>query len=128
MIKFTKNGIETWPTLIGIATVTHAITPQFAIFGEYQGINSDVYADDILRGGAAYLFGTNFQVDVSGLINFKNTPSRWQVAAGISWRVDLHEVDEFLEDSNEGNQRKARSEKMSREREDDGDGENDGGI
>ena len=119
---------EEYRSLIGIATVAHAITPQFAIFGEYQGINSDVYADDILRGGAAYLFGTNFQVDVSGLINFKNTPSRWQVAAGISWRVDLHEVDEFLEDSNEGNQRKARSEKMSREREDDGDGENDGGI
>ncbi len=112
--------------MIGIATVTHAITPQLAIFGEYQGINSDVYADDILRGGAAYLIGSNFQVDVSGLINFKDTPSRWQLAAGISWRLDLHEIDEFLEESDEGNNRKARSEKMSREREGDDDGDSDG--
>lgn len=117
---------EEYRSLIGIATVTHAITPQLAIFGEYQGINSDVYADDILRGGAAYLIGSNFQVDVSGLINFKDTPSRWQLAAGISWRLDLHEIDEFLEESDEGNNRKARSEKMSREREGDDDGDSDG--
>ncbi|AVR46169.1 transporter [Christiangramia fulva] len=102
---------EEFPTYTGIITVTHTLTQHLAIFGEYQWISSDIYADDIFRGGAAYLFGKNFQVDLSGLFNIKETPSRWQIAGGISYRFDLHELDEFLEESNEGNQRRARSEK-----------------
>ncbi|MGA8854591.1 MAG: transporter [Christiangramia sp.] len=119
---------EDYRTYIGIATLTHAVTPNFAIFGEYQGIKSDVYADDLARAGAAYLIGENLQFDISGLLNFKDTPSRWQVAAGVSYRLDLHKVDEFLEESNEGNRRRARSEKFGREEEkEDGDGNNDDG-
>lgn len=91
-----------FPAYIGIATLTHAVTPEFAIFGEYQGIINDLYADDLLRGGAAYLFTKDLQADISGLVNFKDTPSRWQVAAGISYRVDLHKEDEFLEDNYKG--------------------------
>lgn len=117
---------EEYRSYTGIATLTHAVTEQFAIFAEYQGIVSDLYADDILRGGAAYLVGKNLQFDLSGLVNFKDTPSRWQVAAGISYRVDLHKVDEFLEEATEGNKRRARSEKFGREKDgdetDDGDG------
>lgn len=112
---------------IGIATLTHALSPNFAVFGEYQGIKGDLYADDLVRAGAAYLVGENLQFDVSGLINFKDTPSRWQVAAGVSYRLDLHTVDEFLEESNEGNKRKKRSEKLSREKEGEGDDNGDGG-
>jgi len=112
---------EEYRTYTGIATVTHTITPNFAIFGEYQGIKSDLYADDLLRGGGAYLVGENLQFDVSGLVNFKDTPSRWQVALGVSYRLDLHKVDEFLEESNEGNKRRARSRKLSREAEEDSD-------
>lgn len=89
--KFT----EEFPTYSGIATLTHAITPKFAVFGEYQGIISDLYADDIARAGAAYLFGRDFQLDISGLLNFKETPSRWQVAAGISYRLDMHSDEEY---------------------------------
>lgn len=120
---------EEYRTYTGIATVTHTISENFAIFGEYQGIKGDIYADDLLRGGGAYLVGDNFQFDVSGLVNFKETPSRWQVAAGVSYRFDLHKVDEFLEESNEGNKRRRRSEKLSREieGEEDGGSDDDGG-
>lgn len=95
--KFT----EEYPTYAGIATLTHAITPRFAVFGEYQGLVSDIYADDLFRGGAAYLFGKDFQLDISGLINVKDTPSRWQVAAGISYRMDMHKDEEYIEEDEE---------------------------
>lgn len=95
--KFT----EEFPSYTGMATVTHAITPQFAVFGEYQGIINDLYADDIARAGAAYLFGRNFQLDISGLLNFKDTPSRWQVAAGISYRLDMHSDEEYDKDEDD---------------------------
>ncbi len=95
--KFT----EEYPTYAGIATLTHAITPKFAVFGEYQGLVSDIYADDLFRGGAAYLFGKDFQLDISGLINVKDTPSRWQVAAGISYRMDMHKDEEYIEEDEE---------------------------
>ncbi len=84
--KFT----EKYPTYSGVATLTHAVTPRFAVFGEYQTYISDLYSDDIARAGAAYLLGKNLQVDISGLINFKDTPSRWQVATGVSYRLDYH--------------------------------------
>jgi hypothetical protein len=96
--KFT----EEFPSYGGIFTLTHAITPEFAIFGEFQTYISDLYADDLVRGGAAYLFAKDFQVDISGLVNFKDTPSRWQVAAGVSYRFDFHKDDEYIEDTYEG--------------------------
>lgn len=115
---------EDFRSYTGIITVTHTISENFAIFGEYQGIISDIYADDIVRGGGAFLIGNDLQFDVSGLFNFKDTPSKWQVAAGVSYRFDLHQFDEFLEESNEGNRRRARSQKLSREKEtDEGDGD-----
>lgn len=103
---------EPLPTYAGIVTLTHAFTPEFAGFLEYQGIISDIYADDLVRTGVAYLFGNDFQVDISGLINFKDTPDRWQVAAGLSYRFDMHKSDEFLDDSYEGDRRRKRSDKI----------------
>lgn len=114
---------EEYRSYIAMATLTHAISQKFAVFGEYQSIWSDIYADDLARAGAAYLVGKNLQFDVAGLINFKDTPSRWQVAAGVSYRFDLHKMDEFLEESNEGNKRRQRSEKFGRENEGEGNGE-----
>lgn len=102
---------EDFPTYSGIITLTHAFTPKFAGFLEYQGIISDIYADDLARTGVAYLVSDDLQFDISGLINFKNTPSRWQVAAGVSYRFDMHKNDEFIDDSFEGDRRKGRSEK-----------------
>jgi len=106
---------EEYRSYTGVATVTHTLSPNFAIFGEYQGIKSDLYADDLLRAGGAYLAGDNLQFDLSGLVNFKDTPSRWQVAVGVSYRLDLHKSDEFIEESNEGNRRRARSKRLSRD-------------
>lgn len=85
------------PTYSGIATLTHSFSSKFAMFGEFQTIISDIYSDEIARGGFAYLFHKNFQADISGLINFKDTPSRWQVAAGLSYRFDWHKQDQYLE-------------------------------
>lgn len=104
---------EAEPTFAGIFTLTHAFTPKFAGFTEYQAIISNVYADDIARAGLAYLVGDNLQFDISGLINFKNTPSRWQLAAGVSYRLDMHKQDEYLQDSFEGDRRRVRSEKQA---------------
>ncbi len=109
--KFT----EEFPTYAGIVTLTHAFTPTFAGFLEYQGIISDIYSDDIVRTGMAYLLTDNLQFDVSGLLNFKNTPDRWQVAAGVSYRLDLHKKDEYLDDSYEGDRRRKRTEKQKEE-------------
>lgn len=92
--KFTEDH----PIYEGIATLTHTFSPKFAIFGEYQGIINDLYADDIFRAGAAYLFTKDLQADVSGLVNFKDTPSRWQLAAGLSYRLDMHSEDDYLEE------------------------------
>ncbi|WP_373058765.1 transporter [Zunongwangia sp. H14] len=105
--KFT----EEFPSYGAIVTVTHAVTQKFAVFGEYQGYISDIYADDILRGGAAYLLLDDLQIDISGLVNFKDTPQRWQIAGGFSYRLDFHDQDEVLEDSYDGprDKRKQRS-------------------
>jgi len=102
---------EDFPSYSGIITLTHAFTPKFAGFLEYHGIISDIYADDLARTGVAYLVGDDLQFDISGLINFKDTPSRWQVAAGFSYRFDMHKNDEFIDDSFEGDRRKGRSKK-----------------
>ncbi|MCG9971753.1 transporter [Christiangramia crocea] len=118
---------EEYRSYTAMATLTHAISQKFAVFGEYQSIWSDIYADDLVRAGAAYLVGKDLQFDVAGLINFKDTPSRWQVAAGVSYRFDLHKMDEFLEDSNEGNKRRRRSEKFGRENENEVEGNGDRG-
>jgi hypothetical protein len=106
---------EEFPTYTGIVTLTHAFTPAFAGFLEYQGIMSDIYSDGIVRTGMAYLLTDNLQFDISGLLNFKNTPDRWQVAAGVSYRLDLHKKDEYLDDSYEGDRRRTRTEKQKEE-------------
>ena len=82
--------------------MTHSATEKIAFFAEYQLITGDLYADNIARAGGAYLITKNLQVDVSGLINFKDTPSRWNIAGGLSWRLDLHKKDETIEDTKKG--------------------------
>lgn len=95
-----KIGQEN-PSYSGIATLTHSFTSKFAAFGEIHTVMSDIYSDEIIRGGFAYLFHKNFQADVSGLINFKDTPSRWQVEFGISYRLDMHQEDHYIEKQEE---------------------------
>ena len=95
-----KIGQE-YPSYAGIVTLTHSFSPKFAAFGEFQSIIGDLYSDEIGRAGLAYLFHKNFQLDVSGLLNFKDTPSRWQAAFGLSYRLDMHSQDQYLEQQEE---------------------------
>lgn len=79
-----------FPTYSYILTLTHAFNPKFSMFVENQGIKSDFYADQLLRFGAAYLFGPDFQLDILSTVNFKDTPSKLFVGIGGSYRIDNH--------------------------------------
>ena len=85
-----------FPTYAGIFTLTHTIYARTGIFAEFQTLISDLYSDEILRGGVAFLVNKNLQVDVSGLVNFKDTPERWRAGIGISYRLDMHDSDQYL--------------------------------
>lgn len=85
-----------YPTYAWITTLTHSFNSKIAAFVEYQMLDSDIYADDLLRFGGAYLLTRNLQIDVNALVNFKETPQRLQLGMGISYRLDRHRVDEEI--------------------------------
>lgn len=93
---------QDFPSYAWITTMTHAFSPKISGFAEFQLINGDLNSDNIARLGGAYLLGNNFQIDVSGLFNFKDTPSRWNVGLGVSYRLDLHDTDQQLEIKDDG--------------------------
>ena len=82
-----KIGTE-FPSYGYILTLTRGFNPEWIGFVETQGYLSDFYADNVLRGGAAYLIQENIQIDANIGINFKNTPSILVGGIGISWRFD----------------------------------------
>lgn len=90
--NFAYDRITTdFPELNYVISLSHAFrNPKWSIFAEHQGIDSDRYADTLLRGGIAHLFSPNFQADFSLGGSFKNTPSRYFVNAGMSYRLDFH--------------------------------------
>jgi len=79
-----------FPSYEGIFTLTHSINRKWAAFGEFQTLISDFYSDDIVRAGGAYLLNRNWQLDASAAVNFKDTPSLYQVNLGMSYRLDFH--------------------------------------
>lgn len=87
-----------YPTYSYILTLTHAINQRFSFFLENEGIMSDFYADQLIRGGAATLINQNFHVDLSVTYSFKDTPSILYGRVGVAYRLDLHKTDEFIED------------------------------
>eukprot|EP01052_Picozoa_sp_SAG31_P013417 SAG31_NODE_805_length_11970_cov_3.710793_14_plen_134_part_00 len=95
-----------------ILTLTHTFNAKLSAFIENQGIKSDFYADQIIRGGAAYLVSKDFQVDVAFLTNFKDTPSRQFVRLGISYRLDMHANDQYIEKKGKAGRTKKRKEKI----------------
>ncbi|GAA0871070.1 transporter [Gangjinia marincola] len=99
------------PAYTFIGTLTHSFHPNWAAFVEGQVLYSDFYSDDIVRAGGAYLFSDNFQLDVSGLYNFRDTPKRWEVNLGISYRYDMHKKDEMIEDTQRGSKKKKKKKK-----------------
>lgn len=94
-----------------ILTLTHTFNAKLSAFIENQGISSDFYADQIFRGGVAYLINPDFQIDASFLTNFKDTPSRLYGRIGVSYRIDLHKQDEFIEDKGKSGRDKKKEEK-----------------
>ena len=94
-----------------ILTLTHTFNAKLSAFIENQGITSDFYADQIFRGGAAYLVSKDFQIDAAFLINFKDTPSRQYGRFGISYRFDMHTNDQYIEEKGKAGRAKKRNKK-----------------
>lgn len=82
-----------------ILTLTHSFNPQWVIFAETQGIQSDFYADNLFRFGGAYLWSKDFQLDTALTLNTKDTPSVFSVNFGVSYRLDFH-VDKETDNGN----------------------------
>lgn len=95
---FVDRVTTDFPTYGYIVTLTHATNRYFSIFVENQGFKSDFYADQLLRGGAAALVNANFQLDLSLTYSLKDTPSKLYARAGLAYRFDMHDKDEYLED------------------------------
>ncbi|MEH6536064.1 MAG: transporter [Psychroserpens sp.] len=82
-----------------VITLTHSFSPQWVVFGETQGIQSDFYADNLLRFGGGYLWSKDFQLDTAVTFNTKDTPSVFGVNFGMSYRFDFH-VDKETDNGN----------------------------
>jgi len=108
---------QDFPTYSYILTLTHAFNERVSAFVENQGIKSDFYADQILRFGGAYLISNNLQADILASLNFKDTPSKYFAGIGVSYRIDMHSVDEIIEDKNSKEQSK-RDKKNEKNRKD----------
>jgi hypothetical protein len=79
-----------------VITLTKGFNDQWSGFIENKGIKSDLYADAIFRGGAAYLLNSNLQIDASISKNYKGTPSLTYGGIGISWRSDTKYKDVMI--------------------------------
>ena len=79
-----------YPELSYILTLTHTLNPLWSVYLETQGISSDIYTDQIIRTGAAYLLMDDIQLEATIGANTKNTPSIFTINAGISYRLDFH--------------------------------------
>ncbi len=114
--NFLAERIATdFPSYTYLITLTHAFNPKFSMFLENEGIFSDFYADQLIRGGAAYLLNTEFSLDASVLLNWKDTPSRTFFKLGASYRFDMHKKDEYIEEKGD----KEAEPKKQRKRKDD---------
>jgi hypothetical protein len=100
-----------FPTYGYIITLTHSTNDYFSVFVENQGFKSDFYADQLLRGGAAALLNENLHVDLSATFNFKDTPSLWNIRAGLAYRIDMHDRDEYVEEKGKAGREKKKAEK-----------------
>jgi hypothetical protein len=98
--NFIKDRIGTdYSDFQYIITLTHSFSPQWVVFAETQGIQSDFYADNLFRFGGGYLWSKDFQLDTAVTFNTKDTPSVFGVNFGMSYRLDFH-VDKEIDNGN----------------------------
>lgn len=89
-IAYDRIGTD-FPELSYIISLSHGFrNPKWSVFIENQGIQSDRYADVLLRSGVAHLLSENLQIDANMGASFKNTPSRIFGTLGASYRLDKH--------------------------------------
>ncbi|WP_232285898.1 transporter [Aquimarina agarilytica] len=84
-----------FPDFRFILTSTYNLNDKWSIFGEYEGANSKVYKDHLLRFGGSYLIYKDFAIDAHVLKNLKNTPSRFALNFGASYRLDYHKLQDY---------------------------------
>ena len=84
-----------FPDFRFILTSTYNLNDKWSIFGEYEGANSNVYKDHLFRFGGSYLISKDFALDAHILKNVKNTPSRFAVNFGASYRLDYHKLQDY---------------------------------
>ena len=91
VMNFIYNRFTTdYPEFQYILTLTKSINKKWVVFAEAQGIDNDIYADNLFRFGGAYLLSENFQLDTALTFNTKDTPSVFSVNFGGSYRFDFH--------------------------------------
>jgi hypothetical protein len=111
---FADRFTTDYPTLGAIFTVTKSLNEKWSGFVEYQAYDSEYYADNLLRGGVAYLLNDDFQLDISAGKNFKDTPDILYGGIGISWRFTLNYKDVIIFDTikaDEGGKKDKKSKK-----------------
>lgn len=93
------NFIDKNRQLSYVVTLTHNLNnPRWSIFIENEGVNSKYYTDTLVRLGTSFLFSEEFQVNAFGGASVKNTPTRYTLALGISYRIyNRHKDIEFRE-------------------------------
>ncbi len=106
-----------YPSIGIISTLTYGFNEKWSAFGEFQGYDSDYYADGIFRLGAAHLLGDTMQVDASISKNFKDTPFILYGGIGFSWRFDANYSDILLPGRAENEQEKSKAEKKKEKKE-----------
>lgn len=99
-----------YPSYGWISTLTHGFNDKWSAFGEFQGYDSDYYADAIFRLGAAHLLSDTMQIDASISKNFKDTPFLLYGGVGFSWRFDADYNDILLPGKAEYEEEKSKEE------------------
>ena len=78
-------------TINNITTLTHNFNnPIWSSMIEHELIQNDIYADNLVKVGLAYLFNKSYQFDLSFGTNFKDSPNNLFLRAGVSTRLDWH--------------------------------------
>ncbi|MEE1898339.1 transporter [Flavobacterium rakeshii] len=107
-----------YPSYGWISTLTHGFNDKWSAFGEFQGYDSDYYADAIFRLGAAHLLNDTMQIDASISKNFKDTPFLLYGGVGFSWRFDADYNDILLPGKAEYEEEKSKEEEKKEKKKD----------